>query len=669
MLPIVEKDPWLRPVEHKMAERHNAYLAVKKSIEKDFGTLAQYADWHKYLGFNYDAQQKGWYFREWLPRAEYVYLMGDFNDWELCRNPLQKIENGIWEIFLPDDLWSEKLRHNSRIKLYIKGKNGWQQRIPAYIRYAKQDEVTKDFCGIFYNPPTSFDWEEEHFDIKALNNLLIYECHVGMAQEKEGIGTYAEFTRNILPRIKSEGYNTLQIMAIAEHPYYGSFGYHVSNFFAPSSRFGTPDELKNLIKEAHRLGLAVVMDLVHSHFVENTLEGLNMLDGEEGLYCYAGEKGNHPHWKSKIFDYSKPEVQRFLLSNIRYWMEEFHFDGFRFDGVTSMLYSHHGYIDEFGSYDCYFGDAVQQEAISYLTLANDLIHSLKPDAVTIAEEVSGMPGVAIPVQDGGIGFDYRMAMAIPDFWIKLLKDQTDEQWNLEEMWHTMTDRLWNVKTIAYCESHDQALVGDKTIAFRLMDKAMYNKMRVDQHDLIVERGIALHKLIRFFTISLGGQAYLNFMGNEFGHPEWIDFPRQGNGWSYAHARRQWNLADDENLRYKFMYHFDNAMLEFIKSYQILASDFAIKLHIDEENKTICFERAGLIFVFNWHPTKAIPNYRFYVRQPGKYKLIFHTDAQLFGGYNRLSTHVEYFTSENKNQTDFLQIYNVNRSAMVFMKAD
>ncbi len=665
MLPIIEQDAWLRPVEHKIEERYQSYISAKQDIELKYGSLQEYACWHKYLGFNYDAEKKGWYFREWLPRAEFAYLLGDFNDWELCRNPLTPIGNGVWEIFLPDNLWADKLTHGSHVKLYIKGKNGWQQRIPAYINYAVQNTANKDFSGVFYNPPMPFDWENDSFDVSKIDDLLIYECHVGMAQEKANVGTYNEFTQNILPRIKQEGYNALQIMAIAEHPYYGSFGYHVSNFFAPSSRFGSPDDLKNLIKEAHKQGLVVIMDLVHSHFVENIFEGLNLLDGEEGLYDYAGEKGNHPHWKSKIFDYSKPEVQRFLLSNIRYWMEEFHFDGFRFDGVTSMLYTHHGYIDDFGSYDCYFGNEVSLEAITYLSLANDLVHTLNSNAITIAEEVSGMPGIAVPLAEGGIGFDYHMAMAIPDYWIKILKEQTDEEWNLEKMWEIMTNRLWNVKTVAYCESHDQALVGDKTIAFRLMDKAMYNKMSINQNDLIVERGIALHKMIRFFTITLGGQAYLNFMGNEFGHPEWIDFPRQGNGWSYAHACRQWSLADDKNLKYQFMYNFDNAMLEFVKIYHILASGFAQKLHVDQQNSTICFEKENLIFVFNWHPVNSVPDYRFFVPKAGKYKIVFHTDAKIFGGYDRLRTHIEYFTAQDKNKNNFLQIYNINRSAMVF----
>ena len=486
----------------------------------------------------------------------------------------------------------------------------------------------KIFTGQLWAPPVPFGWEEDSFDISTLGTLYIYESHVGMAQEKEGVGTYTEFTEKILPRIKQDGYNVVQLMAVAEHPYYGSFGYHVSNFFAPSSRFGTPEELKALIKRAHELGLAVVMDLVQAHYVKNINEGLNELDGTDHLYSPSGPAGDQPYWDSKLFDYAKPEVEHFLLSNVKYWLDEFHFDGFRFDGVTSMIYTHHGYT-EFDCREKYFND-VNGDALAYLTLANKLVHDFCPSAVTIAEDVSGMPGMCVPVEDGGVGFDYRLGMAVPDFWIRLLKEVPDEKWNIWEMWHMMVDRLGSVKTVAYCESHDQALVGDKTIAFRLMDKQMYTDMNRAAENLIIDRGMALHKMIRLFTISLAGEAYLNFMGNEFGHPEWIDFPREGNGWSYAHARRQWSLSTNGFLRYSFLGAFDRAMLELMQRYDVLASGFAYNHQMDEENKTIVFSHRGdLVFIFNWHPQRSIPDYEVTVPAPGKYRIELSSDEKRF----------------------------------------
>lgn len=667
-LGIVEKDEWLRPVEHQMIERHEQYLARLSAIEGSAGSLVDYANAHLYFGFHYDAAQRGWWFREWLPGAMDVYLFGDFNGWQRTELPLKKDVRGVWSIFLPDERFGERLVHGSRVKMLVHGLNGFLERIPAYIRRVVQDDKTKDFCGQLWAPPVAFDWEGDNFDAASLESLLIYEAHVGMSQEKPGVGTYAEFAENILPRIRRAGYNTVQLMAVAEHPYYGSFGYHVSNFFAPSSRFGTPEELKALVKKAHGMGLAVVMDLVHSHYVKNIHEGLNELDGTDNLYSPPGQAGEQPYWDSKLFDYAREEVRHFLLSNVKYWLDEFHFDGFRFDGVTSMIYTHHGYT-EFDSRDKFFND-VNAEALTYLTLANTLVHRLNPSAVTIAEDVSGMPGMCIPSEDGGVGFDYRLGMAVPDFWIKLLKEIPDEQWDIWQMWNMLTDRLPSVKTVAYCESHDQALVGDKTIAFRLMDQEMYTHMDRASKNVVIDRGMALHKMIRLFTIALGGQAYLNFMGNEFGHPEWIDFPREGNGWSYAHARRQWSLVDNELLRYGFLGAFDRAMIGLVRKHGVLDSGFAYNHLMDAWNKTVVFSHGGrLLFVFNWHPSASIPDYEIPVPQPGRYRIVLSSDDEAFGGQGRIDTEVISFSypvvCEDGVTRHFTKIYNVSRTALVF----
>jgi 1,4-alpha-glucan branching enzyme len=454
-------------------------------------------------------------------------------------------------------------------------------------------------------------------------------------------------------------------MAVAEHPYYGSFGYHVANFFAVSSRCGTPEELKALIKKAHEMGIAVVMDLVHAHYVKNLNEGLAELDGSDHHYSKAGEAGYQKYWDSLLFDYGKDEVTHFLLSNVKFWLDEFHFDGFRFDGVTSMIYHHHGYT-EFDSRDKFFGSDINNDALTYLTLANYLVHEFRPDAVTIAEDVSGMPGMALPIADGGVGFDYRLGMAIPDFWIRLLKEVPDEEWSIWEIWNIMTNRLPGVRTVAYAESHDQALVGDKTIAFRLMDAAMYSAMARDVESIQVERGMALHKMIRLVTIAAGGDAYLNFMGNEFGHPEWIDFPREGNGWSYTHARRQWSLADSPFLRYSQLLAFDEAMIEAVKEHGVLCEPYPWRLQMDEPAQTMVFTRGGLVFVFNWHPSHSAPDYAIEVPEAGKYRLVLSTDEERFGGQGREDADAEHFTYEADGR-HFMQVYNICRTAAVFKK--
>lgn len=668
-LPIVKKDPWLEPNAEDMLRRYDRYRERLSAIGKECGSLTEYANGYFYFGFQYDDALRGWWFREWLPGAKDVYLFGDFNGWQRTQLPLKKDGCGVWSVFLPDETYGERLVHGSKVKMLVHGDNGWLERIPSYIRRVVQDEHTKDYTGQLWAPAEPFDWRGDSFDIASVGSLLIYECHVGMAQEKEGVGTYCEFIKTILPHIKKAGYNTIQLMAVAEHPYYGSFGYHVSNFFAPSSRFGTPEELKALVRKAHTMGLAVIMDLVHSHYVKNINEGLNELDGTDHLYSPAGKAGDHPYWDSKLFDYGKEQVRHFLLSNIKYWLTEFHFDGFRFDGVTSMIYYHHGYT-EFDSREKYFSPEVNEEALCYLTLANRLIHDLYPHAVTIAEDVSGMPGMCAAAEEGGVGFNYRLGMAVPDFWIKLLKEVPDEQWDIWQMWNMMTDRLPYVKTVAYCESHDQALVGDQTIAFRLMNKQMYTDMNRAAQNVVIDRGMALHKMIRLMTVSTGGDAYLNFMGNEFGHPEWIDFPREGNGWSYAHARRQWSLAEDGLLRYSWLGAFDRAMLALVKRYGILRDGYPYCLQMDDRNQTIAFSHGRLVFVFNWHPAASIPDYRCRVREAGRYELILSTDERRFGGTERARIGSEHFSSPTDNgdgtTSPAISIYNTSRTAAVYL---
>jgi 1,4-alpha-glucan branching enzyme len=664
-LALVAGDPWLEPAEQEIRDRYDRYKSTLYDIEQSWGSLLKFARAYEFFGFNYDRSKKGWFFREWAPGAQDIYLFGEFNNWQRYAHRLNRDQYGVWEIFLDDEHYRDRLVHHGKVKVLVHSDHGWQERIPTYIRRVVQDPVTKDFTGQFWAPPKRFDWEGDAFKLTSLEELLIYETHVGMAQEREGVGTFTEFADYLIPYIKNSGYNAIQLMAVAEHPYYGSFGYHVTNFFAVSSRFGTPEDLKYLVRKAHEQGIAVIMDIVHSHAAKNTLEGLNQFDGSDDQYFHPGERGNHPHWDSKCFNYGKREVLRFLLSNIQFWLKEYHFDGFRFDGVTSMMYFDHGFRETW-DLDGYFRHGVEWDALTYLQLANTVAHKIRRDIITIAEDVSGMPGLCRPVAEGGIGFDYRLAMSIPDYWIRVLKEKTDEAWDIHEIWNLMSNRLPDVKTIAYCESHDQALVGDQTVAFRLMQSEIYFKMSKKDQSLVIDRGIALHKLIRLITISLGGQAYLNFMGNEFGHPDWIDFPREGNNWSYQYARRQWSLLENPDLRFRDLAVFDRAMLRLVINYRIFDTGYGTQIHMDPENKTIVFERQGLIFVFNFHVSNSIPDYAFHVPEPGDYSLVLNTDHPAFGGHGRISEGLICTTLyDETEQRHLLRIYNVNRAAQVF----
>jgi len=660
-LSIIQEDPWLEPYVYDVHERYKRYIRARKEIEEAEGTLLNFAKGHHYYGINFDSERNGWTYREWAPNAYHLFLMGDFNGWNRNTHQLQRNKNGDWEIFLPYEEYKSTFVHGSRVKVHVHAGNGANDRIPAYIRKVIQDTETYDFSGQLWFPEP-FEWTDKNFNqAENIQQPIIYECHVGMAQEFEGVGTYREFADNILPRIKDGGYNSIQMMAVMEHPYYGSFGYHVSNFFAPASRFGTPEDLKYLVNIAHGMGITVIMDIVHSHAVKNFAEGLNEFDGSDHQYFHRGGRGYHEGWDSKLFDYGKWEVKKFLLSNVRYWLEEFHFDGYRFDGVTSMLYFHHGHTS-FDHFDKYFYE-VDWDAVTYLQLANAIIHEFKGNSISIAEDVSGMPGLCRKPEEGGFGFDFRLGMGLPDYWIKILKEKTDEDWDIHEMWNVLINRRPKEKTIAYAESHDQALVGDKTIAFWLMDKEMYFQMQVDDPNLVIDRGIALHKMIRLVTISVGGEGYLNFIGNEFGHPEWVDFPREGNNWSYRFARRQWSLVDREDLKYKYLATWDKAMLRMIKEYKILSASATRQINMDTANKVIIFEKNKLIFIFNFSPGNSIYGYKFRVPEEGTYRIILNSDKKEFGGFGRVDDAIDYPTDNDQN----LSVYLTNRTALVLMK--
>ena len=663
-LNIIKNDPWLEPFAEAIEGRHLHAIAKEKELVGK-KSLPEFASGYLYYGLHFESPE--WVFREWAPNAKEIYLIGDFSDWKpTARYKLKRLRGtGNWEIRLPKDA----LHHGDLYKMLVRWDGGEGERIPAWATRVVQDDQTKIFSAQVWNPAKPYKFKKKVFN-PNVGPLMIYECHVGMAQDAEKVGTYNEFRENVLPRIAADGYNCIQIMAIQEHPYYGSFGYHVSSFFAPSSRFGTPDELKALIDAAHQMGLAVIMDIVHSHAVKNEVEGLGNLAGDPCQYFYQGDRREHPAWDSLCFDYGKNEVLHFLLSNCRYWLEEFKFDGFRFDGVTSMLYYSHGLGEAFCNYGDYFNGHQDDNAICYLTLANRLIHQLNPRAITIAEEVSGMPGLAAPFEDGGYGFDYRMAMNIPDYWIKTIKEKKDEDWKPSSLFWEVTNRRKDEKTISYAESHDQALVGDKTIIFRLIDADMYWHFKKGDENMTVQRGIALHKMIRLLTASTINGGYLNFMGNEFGHPEWIDFPREGNGWSHKYARRQWNLVDNKELCYHYLGDFDSAMVHLLTKTRNIQKTDVIEVWHNDGDQVLAYRRKDLVFVFNFNPTQSFTDYGFLVPN-GAYDVVLNTDAKEFGGFGFSDDSIRHFTCADplykKERKEWLKLYIPARSAVVLKR--
>lgn len=652
MKKIYETDPYLAPYKEAIEKRHERILEERDKIALD-GSLADGLNNHLYYGLHRDADGS-WVFREWAPNASRIYLIGEFNNWRrTAAYSLNPIGGGNWEIRLP----AMFLHHQELYKLFIEWPGGGGERIPSYVRRVVQDPVTKVFCAQVWEPDEQYQWKSARPGARP--HPLIYECHIGMSSEEEKVATFEEFRVNVLPHIEALGYDTIQIMALQEHPYYGSFGYQVSNFYALSSRFGTPEEFKHLVDDAHARGIAVVMDIVHSHSVDNEAEGLSLFDGREDLYFYKGPQGRHPAWGSRCFDYGKSETKYFLLSNCKFWMEEYHLDGFRFDGVTSMLYWDHGLGKDFVGYDNYFNAGVDENAVTYLALAAMLVKEIDPDGITIAEDMSGMAGLAAPFEAGGLGFEFRMAMGVADHWIKWQKEKTDDQWSMGEIWWELTNKREDEKTISYAECHDQALVGDKTLIFRLIDKEMYTSMNIDSKSLVVDRGVALHKMIRLVTIATAGDGYLTFMGNEFGHPEWIDFPRAGNGWSYKYARRQWSLCKPDYLRYKYLMNFDSDMIHLFRKENLLAYKPEL-IRADEEKKVLIFRRKNYIFALDFNPSESFTGYA--VEAPeGDWELELDSDEKRYDGFSRLEE------GEVHHSDTGITMYLPSRCALVFRR--
>jgi 1,4-alpha-glucan branching enzyme len=669
---LINQDHSLKSFEWCIKRRNEHFKNQLRQIESNEGSLENFANSYKKMGLhllpNNDIQ-----YREYAPGAKGIALFGEFNNWKRDEYWAERDKYGFWNLIIPNDNGQPRIKHETKVKSNVVLSNGnWVDRNPIWIEFLYQNPNSLIFDGVFWNPEPKYVWKYPKTHLSKPRSLRIYEAHIGMSSFDPKVSTYLEFADNILPRIKKTGYTAVQLMAIMHHANYASFGYHVNNFFAVSSRFGKPEELMYLIDKAHELGLFMIMDIVHSHASSNVDDGFNLWDGTDYLYFHGGKMGHHSLWDSRLFNYSSYETLRFLLSNCAYYSEKFHFDGFRFDGITSILYRNHGIRYSFsGDYNEYFSDNFDEDGGVYLMLANKLLHEINPDVITIAEDVSGMPGLCLTVEQGGFGFDYRLNMSVSDKWIQLLKEYKDEDWNLGNLVFTLTNRRYNEKHVGYCESHDQSIVGDKTIAMWLFDKEMYWNMSCNSPEtIIISRGMALHKLIRLITLSLGGEAFLCFMGNEFGHPEWVDFPRPGNGFSYAHCRRRWDLCDNKSLRYKYLYNWDVAINKLDDVFNFISSPFQYISLKHEDDKIIVFEKGDLLFVFNFHSYKSYENYKIGTKWGTQHKIVLDSDEFRFFGKGRLEYgHGHFFPIIREgwnNRPNHFNLYIPSRTCMVLI---
>ena len=668
---LINQDPSLKNYEWNIKHRVEHFKRQLETIEKNEKSLIDFANSYKHMGLILQ-ENNDIIYKEYAPGARGIAIFGEFNNWNRDQYWLTRDQFGFWSITLPNVDGEPMIKHNTKVKVSVVLANGNKEdRNPIWSRYLIQNKQTFLFDTVFWNPPQKYEWKSETHRPKP-KSLRIYECHVGMSSNDCKVSTYREFADNVIPRIKKTGYTAIQLMAIMEHVDYASFGYHVSNFFAIASRCGTPEDLKYMIDVAHQNGLFVLIDIIYSHASSNVSDGINLWDGTDYLYFHSGPMGRHSLWDSRLFNYSSYETLRFLLSNSAFYSQEYHFDGFRFDGVTSILYKNHGIRYSFsGQYHEYFGDNFDEDGGVFLMLANYLIHKINPEAITIAEDVSGMPGLGRPIEEGGFGFDYRLNMSVSDKWIQLLKECKDEYWNMGNIAYTLTNRRYNEKHVGYSESHDQSIVGDKTISMWLFDKELYWNMSINSPEtIVINRGFCLHKMIRLITFALGGEAYLNFMGNEFGHPEWVDFPRPGNGFSYHHCRRRWDLCDNKSLRYQYLYNFDVAMNNLDDVFGFLSNKHQYVTLKREGDKLIVFEKGDLLFIFNFHPYQCFDNYRIGTLWKTPHKIIMDSDeARFFGKSRLLYGHDHTFPSIHEpwmDRPNYIQLYIPSRTCIVLL---
>ncbi|XP_047249302.1 1,4-alpha-glucan-branching enzyme 3, chloroplastic/amyloplastic isoform X3 [Capsicum annuum] len=512
----------------------------------------------------------------------------------------KKGRNGWVQKYMP------ALPHGSQYRVYFNTPNGPLERVPAWATFVIPDADGKQAVAVHWEPTPEYAYKWKHKQPVKPKSLRIYECHIGISGQEPKISSFNDFISKVLPHVKEAGYNAIQIIGVVEHKDYFTVGYRVTNFYAVSSRYGTPDDFKRLIDEAHGLGLLVFLEIVHSYAAADEMVGLSLFDGTNDCYFHTGKRGLHKFWGTRMFKYGDLDVLHFLLSNLNWWVEEYHVDGFHFHSLSSMLYTHNGFASFTGDMDEYCNQYVDKDALLYLILANEVLHTLHPNVITIAEDATLYPGLCDQTSQGGLGFDYFANLSASEMWLALLENTPDHEWCMK--------------------NHNQSISGGCSFAEILIGNSL-GKSSISQESLV--RGCSLHKMIRLITCTIGGHAYLNFMGNEFGHPKRVEFPMSSNNFSFSLANRSWDLLEND-VHYQ-LFSFDKDMMDLDKNGRILSRGLANIHHVNDTTMVISYLRGPNLFVFNFHPVNSYERYTIGVEEAGEYQITLNTDEKKYGG--------------------------------------
>jgi 1,4-alpha-glucan branching enzyme len=561
----------------------------------------------------------GMHFAVWAPNAERVSVVGDFNRWNGLSHPMRSlVPNGLWEIFIPG------LPSGERYKFEIRSKSRRHVLLKA-DPYARQFETPPQTASIT-GGTSGHDWRDEVWlqQRGALQGgldrpLSVYEVHAGswMRVPEEGNRslTYRELAAKLVPYVREMGFTHIELLPILEHPYGGSWGYQVTGFFAPTSRYGTPDDFRAFVDECHLNGIGVILDWVPGHFPKDE-HGLARFDGT-ALYEHEDPRqGEHQDWGTLIFNYGRNEVRNFLLSSALYWIEEFHLDGLRVDAVASMLYL--DYSRSAGEWvPNRFGGRENLEAVSFLRQLNEVLHTEHPGVMMIAEESTAWPAVSRPVYLGGLGFTYKWNMGwMHDILTYMSKDPVHRRWEHNHLTFSML-YAYNENFILPF-SHDEVVHGKGS---------MIGKMPGDDW----QKAANLRSLYGYMYTHPGKK--LLFMGSEIA--QWREWNNdEGLPWDSAdqppHVGVQ-QLVRDLNSLYRrepglHQLDYDPAGFEWIDC-------------TDNENSVVSFARRGrnpdqdtVVVVLNFTPVVR-DNYRLGVPAAGRYREIINTDAAIYGGGN------------------------------------
>ncbi|XP_058788144.1 1,4-alpha-glucan-branching enzyme 3, chloroplastic/amyloplastic [Vicia villosa] len=555
--------------------------------------------------------------------------------------------------------------HGSKYRVYFNTTNGPLERVPAWATYVQPELDGRQAYAIHWEPPPEDVYKWKNQSPKVPKSLRIYEAHIGISGSEPKISSFNDFTDKTLPYIKEAGYNAIQLIGVVEHKDYFTVGYRVTNFYATSSRYGTPDDFKRLVDEAHGLGLLVFMEIVHSYAAADEMVGLSLFDGSNDCYFHSGKRGQHKFWGTRMFKYGDVDVLHFLLSNLNWWIEEYQIDGFQFHSLSSMIYTHNGFASFTGDLEEYSNQYVDKDALLYLIMANEILHVLHPNIITIAEDATYYPGLCEPTSQGGLGFDYYVNLSAPEMWSTFLETVPDHEWSMTKIVNTLVSKKENAnKMLLYAENHNQSISGRRSLAEVLFGE-------IDEHSEHYKesllRGSSLHKMIRLITLTIGGRAYMNFMGNEFGHPKRVEFPTSSNDYSYSLANRQWDLLEKDGV-HRDLFTFDKDMMRLDKNERVLSRGFPSFHHVNDSSKVISYVRGPLLFIFNFHPTDSYDSYTVGVEEAGEYQLILNTDEIKYAGQGILREN-QYFQRTISKRVDghrnCIEVQLPSRTAQVY----